>query len=166
MHPSHGGGFLARRILSPCSARTKRAGLRAPCYRAAGEARAPTIIGLGLDLIELDRVARALERWGERLVAKLMDPPEAAGLPPSGPERSRALALAIAAKEAASKALGTGWTRGVRWRDVVLEPGPPPRVRLEGGAARRARALGSRGRCDTALEIRDGMALGEVRLRA
>jgi holo-[acyl-carrier protein] synthase len=146
---------------------------RALCYRAAGagvlgspSAGAPTIIGLGLDLIELDRVARALERWGERLVAKLMDPPEASQLPPSGPERSHALALAIAAKEAASKALGTGWSRGVRWRDVVLEVGPPPRVRLEGGAARRARLLGSRGECEAALEVREGLVLGEVRLRA
>jgi holo-[acyl-carrier protein] synthase len=127
---------------------------------------APTIVGLGLDLIELDRVARALERWGDRLVAKLMDPLEASRLPPTGPERGRALAFAIAAKEAASKALGTGWTRGVRWRDVVLEAGPPPRVRLEGGAARRAVQLGSRGECEIALEVRDGLVLGEVRLRA
>ena len=37
---------------------------------------------------------------------------------------------AIAAKEAASKALGTGWSRGVRWRDVVVDSGPPPSVRL------------------------------------
>ena len=130
------------------------------------ESGAPTIVGLGLDLIELDRVARALERWGGRLVAKLMDPDEASRLPPTGPERSHALALAIAAKEAASKALGTGWSRGVRWRDVVLDPGPPPRVTLEGGAARRARALGSQGRCEVALEVRDGVVLGEVRLRA
>jgi holo-[acyl-carrier protein] synthase len=132
----------------------------------AGGAGAPTIIGLGLDLVELDRVARALERWGERLIAKLMDPPEASRLPEPGPERSRALALAIAAKEAASKALGTGWSRGVRWRDVVLEAGPPPRVRLEGGAARRARLLGSRGACDVDLEVRGGLVIGEVRLRA
>jgi holo-[acyl-carrier protein] synthase len=131
-----------------------------------GLSRAPTIVGLGLDLIELDRVARALERWGDRLVAKLMGPDEASRLPPPGPERSRALALAIAAKEAASKALGTGWSCGVRWRDVVLDPGPPPHVQLEGGAAQRARALGSQGHCDAALEIRDGVVLGEVRLRA
>jgi holo-[acyl-carrier protein] synthase len=136
------------------------------CYRAGRGSGGATIIGLGLDLIELDRVARALERWGERLVAKLMDPPEASRLPTSSPERSRALALAIAAKEAASKALGTGWTRGVRWRDVVLEPGPPPQVHLTGGAARRARLLGSRGECETALEVRGGLVLGEVRLRA
>jgi holo-[acyl-carrier protein] synthase len=94
-----------------------------------------------------------------------MNPDEASRLPLSGPERSRALALAIAAKEAASKALGTGWSRGVRWRDVVLDLGPPPLLTLEGGAARRARALGSRGRCQVELEVREGLVLGEVRLR-
>ena len=82
------------------------------------------IVGVGIDLIEQERVTRALERWGERLVGKLMGPEEAARLPPSPAERARAIALAIAAKEAASKALGTGWTRGVAWRDVVVSAGP------------------------------------------
>ena len=121
------------------------------------------VIGLGLDLVELDRVERALERWGARLVDKLMGPEEGARLPP-GAGRARALALAIAAKEAASKALGTGWSRGVRWRDVVVDPGPPPAVRLEGGAAAAARALGSTGRVHATLEVRGGIVLGEVRL--
>lgn len=120
------------------------------------------MIGLGLDLVELDRVERALERWGPRLVAKLMGPEEGGRLPAAAADRARALALAIAAKEAASKALGTGWSHGVRWRDVVVDPGPPPAVRLEGGAAARARALGSAGRVHAALEIRGGIVLGEV----
>lgn len=124
------------------------------------------VIGLGLDLVELDRVERALERWGERLVDKLMGPEEGARLPPPGAGRARALALAIAAKEAASKALGTGWSRGVRWRDVVVDPGPPPVVRLEGGAAARARALGSAGSVQATLEVRGGVVLGEVRLNS
>ena len=79
------------------------------------------MLGLGVDLVELDRVESSLQRWGDRLVAKLMDPPEAARLPAGGAERVRAVALAIAAKEAASKAIGTGWSRGVRWRDVVRD---------------------------------------------
>ena len=122
------------------------------------------VIGLGLDLVELDRVERALARWGGRLVDKLMGPEEGARLPAAGADRARALALAIAAKEAASKALGTGWSRGVRWRDVVVDPGPPPAVRLEGGAAARARALGSTGPIHATLEVRGGVVLGEVRL--
>ena len=59
---------------------------------------------------------------------------EAARLPDGATDRAPRLALAIAAKEAASKALGTGWSRGVCWRDVVVDLGPPLAVRLEGGA--------------------------------
>lgn len=122
------------------------------------------IVGVGIDLIEQERVARALERWGERLVAKLMGREEAARLPAPAPERARAVALAIAAKEAASKALGTGWSRGVAWRDVVVDLGPPLAVRLEGGALARARRLGSAGRTRAALEVRGDLVIGQVRL--
>jgi holo-[acyl-carrier protein] synthase len=122
------------------------------------------VIGVGVDLVELDRVERALERWGTRLVGKLMGPEEGGRLPREAAARARAVALAIAAKEAASKALGTGWTHGVRWRDVVVDPGPPAAVRLEGGAAIVARALGSAGQVRATLEIRGGIVLGEVRL--
>ena len=122
------------------------------------------VVGLGVDLVELDRVTRALDRWGARLVEKLMDAEEAGRLPPAGAERARALALAIAGKEAASKALGTGWSRGVRWRDVDVRLSPEPGVGLRGGAAARARALGSSGRTWARLELRDELAVGEVRL--
>ena len=122
------------------------------------------IVGVGIDLIEQERVARALERWGERLVAKLMGAEEAARLPGPAVARARAIALAIAAKEAASKALGTGWSRGVAWRDVVVDLGPPLAVRLEGGALARARRLGSAGRTRAALEIRGDLVIGQVRL--
>lgn len=122
------------------------------------------VIGLGVDLVEIDRVERSLGRWGKRLVAKLMDEDEARRLPPSGPERARALAFAIAGKEAASKAIGTGWSRGVHWRDVVVEPGPPPAVRLLGRAADVARSLGSAGRSRAFLEVRGNLVICEVRL--
>ena len=116
--------------------------------------------------MELDRVARSLQRWGERLVAKLMDPPEAALLPTAPAERARALALSIAGKEAASKAIGTGWSRGVRWRDVVVTLGPPATVELAGQAVVAAGRLGSSGRAAVHLEVRGPLALGEVRLFA
>jgi phosphopantetheinyl transferase (holo-ACP synthase) len=75
-----------------------------------------------------------------------------------------ALALAIAGKEAASKAIGTGWTQGVRWRDVVVDFAHPS-VRLLGRAAAVARSLGSaQGRTRTRLELRGGLVVGEVRL--
>lgn len=124
------------------------------------------VVGLGLDLVELDRVARALDRWGERLIAKLMDEPESRRLPAGNPARARALALAIAGKEAASKAIGTGWSRGVFWRDVVVEPGPPASVTLRRRAADVARTLGSNGRTRTHLEVRGNLVLCEVRLLA
>jgi len=123
------------------------------------------ILGLGVDLIEVDRVRAALDHWGDRLVDKLMGPAEASRLPASLPERALRIALAIAGKEAASKAIGTGWTRGVRWRDVVVDPGPTPSVVLLARAAEVARELGSNtGRTTTFLEIRGNLVLGEVRL--
>ena len=119
------------------------------------------VIGIGLDLVETARVERALERHGERFVRKLMDPEEAGALPPGGPERARRLALAVAGKEAASKALGTGWSQGVRWRDAVVSVGPEAAIRLEGRAAEVARELGSSGRGYVRLEIRGPLAVGE-----
>jgi holo-[acyl-carrier protein] synthase len=123
------------------------------------------VIGIGLDFVETARVERALGRFGERLVLKLMDPEEAEALPRGGPDRARALALAIAGKEAASKALGTGWSRGVRWRDVVVSTAPAG-VRLEGRAAEVARELGSSGRSRVRLEVRGPHAIGEFWLLA
>jgi holo-[acyl-carrier protein] synthase len=121
-----------------------------------------SVVGLGVDLVEKSRVRASLARWGERLVRKLMDPEEAARLPSGDDARALALAQAVAAKEAASKALGTGWSRGVRWRDVVLLPGPS--VRLLARAGERARALGSRGETRTRLLERGDLVIGEVRL--
>ncbi len=119
------------------------------------------IIAVGIDLVELERVERALARWGDRLVKKIMGAEEAARLP-GGRDRARAVALAIAGKEAASKALGTGWTHGVSWRHVVVLP-EAPEVRLEARAAEVARRLGVV-RSRTRLEIRGGHALAQVRL--
>jgi holo-[acyl-carrier protein] synthase len=124
------------------------------------------LVGIGIDLIETQRVLRSLRRFGERLVGRLMDPPEAARLPREALARARALALAIAAKEAASKAIGTGWSRGVRWRDVDVTLAEPPVVALRARALAEARRRGSDGRCLLRLEIRDGLAIGEAWLLA
>jgi len=120
------------------------------------------VVGVGVDLVEIGRVERSLERFGDRLVAKLMDPDEAKALPSDAAGRARGVALAIAGKEAASKALGTGWSQGVFWRDVVVERTPSPAVRLKGGARERARQLGSPGRCTTRLGVQGDLAFGEV----
>jgi holo-[acyl-carrier protein] synthase len=127
------------------------------------------VVGLGVDLVEWERVARSLERWGDRFVAKLMDPDEARRLPAGGEDRVLALALAVAAKEASSKALGTGWSRGVRWRDVVVELKDPPRGAVRAGivllarAAEVARERGSAaGRTRVSLRLEGDLVQGEV----
>jgi len=119
------------------------------------------VIGIGLDLVETARVERALARFGDRFVGKLMDPEEAAALPGTLPERALAMAFAVAAKEAASKALGTGWSQGVRWRDVVVTAGPQPSVSLHGRAAAVARARGSSGRSRVRLSVDGALVVGE-----
>jgi len=133
---------------------------------AVVSSRMPAILGLGLDLVEISRVSLALERWGARLVEKLMDPDEAAALPATGPERALAVARAVAAKEAASKAIGTGWSRGVRWRDVVLDTRAEPRVTLHGRAAEVASRLGSTGGSQLRFERHGDLLLAELRLLA
>jgi holo-[acyl-carrier protein] synthase len=122
---------------------------------------AGSIIGIGIDLVELSRVERALSRWGGRLVDKLMDGEEANRLPRSGTERIHAVATAIALKEAASKALGTGWSHGVHWRHVVAQAAPPA-VRLVDRAAEVAARRGSSGAATCSLEVRGDLLLAEV----
>jgi holo-[acyl-carrier protein] synthase len=116
--------------------------------------------------VEIDRVEKALARWGRRMIDRLMAAAESQRLPSEEPARTRAFAEAIAVKEAASKALGTGWTRGVAWRHVDLDRGGPPRVLLHAGAARRAGVLGARGARVVELTVRDGLVIAEVWLLA
>jgi holo-[acyl-carrier protein] synthase len=119
-------------------------------------AEPPMVIGIGLDLVERARVERALARYGGRFVRKLMDRRRNAL---GGPDEA-GLALAVAAKEAASKALD-GLGRGVRWRDVVVSIGGEAEVRLHGRAAEVARELGSGGRSRLRLEVRGPLVIGE-----
>jgi holo-[acyl-carrier protein] synthase len=123
------------------------------------------IAGLGIDLVEVDRIEKALGRWGAPFLAKLMDPAEIAALPEGWPPES--VAEAVAVKEAASKAIGTGWSGGVRWRDVVVALGPHPRARYDGAALAAARRLGSAGANEVRVEHRpDGLVIATVRLLA
>jgi len=96
------------------------------------------IIGLGSDLIDIRRVERSLERFGERFVSRIFTEIEQAK---SDRRRNRAASYAkrFAAKEACAKALGTGISRGVFWRDmgVVNLAGGKPTMKLENGAAKR-----------------------------
>ncbi len=91
-----------------------------------------------------------------------MDPDESDRLPAAGSARVRALALAIAGKEAASKALGTGWSQGVRWRDVVVTREPKPAVRLRGGPPRWLGSEAREAEPGPGSRIEGPLAIGEV----
>lgn len=122
------------------------------------------VIGLGLDLIEIERARNSYSRWGPRLIDKLMDLAEAQRLAELSAEPAVAIAHSIALKEAGSKAIGTGWSRGVRWRDVIVETRPSLHVRFVHRAAEVAERLGASGRTHAAIEVREGLVLGEVYL--
>lgn len=96
------------------------------------------IIGIGNDLIDIRRVEKTLERHKERFTNRIFTELEQAK---SDKRLNRAASYAkrFAAKEACSKALGTGLSRGVFWRDmgVVNLPGGKPTLALTGGAAKR-----------------------------
>jgi holo-[acyl-carrier protein] synthase len=100
------------------------------------------ILGIGLDLVELERLAAVLSRHGRRFVERICRPGEIA--PRAGDALVQHVGGLFAAKEAVLKALGTGWGSGAWFRDVevVREPGEGPTIRLHDGAFRRARDLG------------------------
>ncbi len=96
------------------------------------------IIGLGSDLIDIRRIENSIDKYGERFIARIFTEIEREK---SDRRRERAASYAkrFAAKEACSKALGTGISHGVFWRDmgVVNLPGGRPTMKLENGAAKR-----------------------------
>ena len=100
------------------------------------------IIGIGSDLIDIRRVEKSLERFGERFTNRCFTEIERQK---SDRRRERAASYAkrFAAKEACSKALGTGLSQGVHWRDmgVVNLPGGKPTMKLTGGAAARLESM-------------------------
>src|SRR6202046_1527465 len=101
------------------------------------------LIGTGVDLIEVERIARSIERYGERFLRRVYTDDEIAycSRKRSGAE---SFAARFAAKEAGAKALGTGISRGVGWKEIEVrrEPGERPTLHWSGKAAERAKALG------------------------
>ena len=100
------------------------------------------ILALGLDLVDVARIAAALSRHGEAFVERFCRPGEPAGR--EGAARIAHLAGLFAAKEAVLKALGTGWAQGLGFQqvEVVRAPSGAPSVRLHGRASARATELG------------------------
>ena len=100
------------------------------------------IIGLGFDATDIPRVADMYARYGERFLRRVFTDGEIAYCTRRR-HPAQHLAGRFAAKEAAMKALGTGHSRGVLWKDIeVFRAGGPPQLRLHGGAARRAAEMG------------------------
>jgi holo-[acyl-carrier protein] synthase len=104
---------------------------------------AHVIVGLGLDIAEIDRIEAALTRHGAPILERLYTPAEVAYCESYRGKFER-YAGRFAAKEAAMKALGTGWRSGVRWRDieVMRESTGKPSLRLHGVARELAERLG------------------------
>jgi holo-[acyl-carrier protein] synthase len=103
------------------------------------------IVGTGIDIAEVPRVREAIKRYGARFVERIYTPAEIAYVERKA-NRYERYAARFAAKEAAMKAIGTGWRRGVRWQDfeVANLPSGKPTLRLHGVAAEVAAALGVR----------------------
>jgi holo-[acyl-carrier protein] synthase len=101
------------------------------------------IVGLGIDVVEVARIAAALRRHGDHFERRIFTEAERVACSTRG-DRILALAARFAAKEACLKALGTGWAEGVGFKDVevVREGNHPPRLVLHGGAARWAERNG------------------------
>jgi holo-[acyl-carrier protein] synthase len=96
------------------------------------------IIGLGSDLIDIRRIERVIEQFGDRFLDRIFTQAERSKCDRRA-NRAASYARRFAAKEACSKALGTGFRRGIFWRDlgVVNLPSGQPTMRLTGGALRR-----------------------------
>ncbi len=100
------------------------------------------ILGVGTDLIDIRRIERTLDQFGERFLERVFTAAERARAE-ARYDRAAAYAKRYAAKEACAKALGTGFRQGVYWRDigVLNRPSGQPILRLTGGAAARLAAL-------------------------
>ena len=103
------------------------------------------IVGTGIDIAEVPRIRQSIERFGERFLHRVFTAGEILYCD-SKANRFERYAARFAAKEAAMKALGTGWNHGVRWRDceVVRQPGGRPTIVFHGKAAEFAAKLGAK----------------------
>jgi holo-[acyl-carrier protein] synthase len=102
------------------------------------------IVGSGIDIAEVPRIADSIARFGDRFLRRVFTEEEIRYCD-SKANRVERYAARFAAKEASMKALGTGWNHGVRWRDIEVfrKPGSRPTIRFHGKAAEFAVRLGA-----------------------
>src|SRR5260370_29272035 len=103
------------------------------------------IVGTGIDIAEVPRIAESIERFGERFLHRVFTEGEIRYCD-SKANRVERYAARFAAKEAAMKALGTGWSHGVRWRDIAVarQPWGRPTIKFHGKAADFAARVGAK----------------------
>jgi len=120
------------------------------------------IVGLGVDIAEVERIEAAIGRHGQPFLKRVFTPNEIEYCERFKNKFER-YAGRFAAKEATMKALGTGWGRGVRWVDIEVarEPGGRPTIRLAGEAARIAGGLGVK-RISVSITHTEAEALAQV----
>ena len=103
------------------------------------------IVGTGIDIAEVPRMAAAIQRFGERFLRRVFTPGEIRYCDAKA-NRIERYAARFAAKEAALKAIGTGWKNGVAWTDIEVrrEPGGRPSIAFTGKAAEFVARLGAK----------------------
>ena len=111
------------------------------------------ILGIGSDLVDIRRIERTVERHGDRFLTRIFTETERARAERRA-NRVETYAKRFAAKEACAKALGTGFRRGVFWRDmgVINLPSGRPTMRLTGGALRRLQEITPAG-CEAQIDV-------------
>ncbi len=121
------------------------------------------VVGLGTDLIEIERIAHSVERFGEAFLQRIFTPGEIAYCQRKKKNAAESLAARFAAKEAGAKALGTGISRGVSWLEFEVRrlPGQRPELHLSGRAEEVAKALGIR-RLSLSLAHSRGLSIAVV----
>ena len=120
------------------------------------------IHGIGIDLVEISRVSDLIARWGHRFLEKVFFPQEISYCQ-ARRNSAQHFAARIAAKEATSKALGTGWRHGVHWKtvEVVRARGSRPMIRLHGRARELAAQWGI-GQIHLTISHSSGHAVAQV----
>jgi holo-[acyl-carrier protein] synthase len=124
------------------------------------------IVGTGIDIAEVERIAASIDRFGRRFLERVFTADEIRYCE-SKANKAERYAGRFAAKEAAMKAIGTGWNRGVTWHDVEVQrvPGGRPTIALHGKAAEFFAKLGAT-RAHLSITHTKGLAMAQVILES